>query len=366
MASLGFGPGGGGPFNFDYNLAQNDPEKPPLPYREGLRFQITQHIPPPPFGPEYVNDGQGRLVVPWDERQGFRTPARFCLHNSFRTTPPHPDKSTRTLQVVEEIATGDRRGSQVVCCRADDCPDELLVAKIYDPLYYDYLDTDPVFEAEFHYSREAAAYKRLHMVGADGIHVPEYYGSWTFRMPFNGLALQSKTREVRMILIEYIPGTSISSLLNNGVFTQHKEGRGAKQKVRHLLVTQCRIDGIEKHLQLDLKARLHVLRRAAELYTLLLVIGVNQADLAYRNMLVTAVPDSGDPEIILTDLSHAFLLGTQRSTRPMLSEWPSPGRTAMFQDPNWDWVPEFDKSDEKYKAWVRTCWPEGTDSDGIA
>lgn len=54
-----------------------------------------------------------------------------------------------------------------------------MVAKIFNPLYYDFRGGfDVPFFADQHYSCEAAAYQKLCEAKVDGAFSPKYHGTW--------------------------------------------------------------------------------------------------------------------------------------------------------------------------------------------
>ena len=78
---------------------------------------------------------------------------------------------------------------------------ERVVAKIYDPLYFDddgYLN--PFLCVDMNYTHEVATYTALSDL--QGSVIPKYYGSFTLDIPVR----PSTTRCVRLILIEFILG----------------------------------------------------------------------------------------------------------------------------------------------------------------
>lgn len=113
------------------------------------------------------------------------------------------------------------------------------MAKIFDPLYYRFYDDegwgfkeDVVAQADSDYSIEAAAYRELSGSEVEGNVTPMYYGSWTMDVPFSEEEeeeddrafsrqeescdgqgkVRGHTREVRMILLEYVEGTIMLSM----------------------------------------------------------------------------------------------------------------------------------------------------------
>ncbi|OJJ96382.1 hypothetical protein ASPACDRAFT_54720 [Aspergillus aculeatus ATCC 16872] len=90
-----------------------------------------------------------------------------------------------------------------------------LVAKIYDPLYFEddegYLD--PFRCMDKYYTHEANAYPALREF--QGREIPMHHGSYTLNHPVDG----DRTRAVRMILIEHIPGAIVD--LENRIYEQN-------------------------------------------------------------------------------------------------------------------------------------------------
>lgn len=204
---------------------------------------------------------------------------RYLRHRPRKTTPHHEDTKTRRLKIVGQIRAHDGALAQVVRCRVDGIQGD-LVAKIFDPLYrWDDVDLDkpvsPVGLSESNWSREAAAYTKIEEMiekkRFDGRYTPRFKGCWSFDIPYklelvsnsparhastantttvghksrrNGEERQSEsseelvretitvTRNVRLLLMEHIPGDSIYHLLKTGGY------RDIPPKVRMDLVAQ--------------------------------------------------------------------------------------------------------------------------------
>ncbi|KAL2885059.1 Protein kinase-like domain protein [Ceratocystis lukuohia] len=139
-----------------------------------------------------MTDVAPRPLAEWTDLDG-KTQTEWCSQHPVIDTPPHPDKTIHHLHVLEEVACRDGRGAQVLRCSLDDSSDDTTyIAKIYDPLYYSYVDSydDPTWRADRDYSSEAAAYEELKRVGVDGSLAPKYYGSWTFDMIPDSVTMQ--------------------------------------------------------------------------------------------------------------------------------------------------------------------------------
>ncbi|CAN6667862.1 hypothetical protein TRVA0_039S01530 [Trichomonascus vanleenenianus] len=93
--------------------------------------------------------------------------------------------------------------------------DMRVVAEIFDPLFF--LEDDPSIAADFAYSHNNTSYELLKDL--QGKIIPRYYGSYTMMVPVDGRSGQM--REIRVILREYIAGTSLSKL-NPTVLTREQ------------------------------------------------------------------------------------------------------------------------------------------------
>lgn len=145
-------------------------------------------------------------------------------------------------------------------------------------------------QADEDYEKEAAAYERLQKHGTTGSFAPDYYGSWTFRLPITvGGRLQH--RSVQMILIETLNGVSIQDtrVLNNS-----DRGEGTDS------------------FHYPEEYRLEVLSRAMDGYVKQLKIGLDQCDFTGRNVMLVANSTEDDkvaglilPRVVLVDYNIA-------------------------------------------------------------
>lgn len=131
--------------------------------------------------------------------------------------PPTEGKLGQTkldLRIIGVIQVCDKKMAQVVVVRVRSSTsthlpkDSELVAKIYDPLYYD-LDQDdsnPFICIDRDYRCETAAYNALSEL--QGRIIPKFYGSFAFSLPVNA----THSREVRLTLLEWIHGSSMTQL----------------------------------------------------------------------------------------------------------------------------------------------------------
>ncbi|KLJ06185.1 hypothetical protein EMPG_10389 [Blastomyces silverae] len=186
---------------------------PPVPYVKGRRFTVRSHNPPPPG---LASESRSLTKEADIERRTVPPIQRCILH------PPLGGSDGDimvTFEVAHGIRTGEGHSAQVLAVKilnaSPSYPKALqgittAVAKLYDPLYFDHTDdeADPFLLAKYHYSREAASYTRLS--DFQGTVIPAYYGSYSLELPVDESS--SETRTVRLILIEYIPGSSMQEL----------------------------------------------------------------------------------------------------------------------------------------------------------
>ncbi|KAG9185382.1 hypothetical protein G6011_07926 [Alternaria panax] len=318
--------------SLDDDPSSNTDGKPALPYTVGAKFVARRHEPPAPFGHDYD--------TPWPpfKTGDFRRPHIDCCLIRQPIEGRTLDESG-VLTITESIRTGYTYGAQVVIVAGN------IVAKIYDPLYdaggdcYDN-KRDVVVLADGDYTREAAAYDQLRRDPETLSLVPEYYGSWTIEVPTT-VSDETFTRHVRLILIEHINGTVMSSVQPQ------------------LLSRQTRSSIIEKVLEAE---------------SLVFNAGVLHRDMSPRNvMLVSPSPTSSfdDPDlrvvIIDFNVSNVIRLSNascQPSDNPsptsLQKQWPGKllGPVTRF----WNAMEEFEArdwvNDEDGKAneWLWECF----------
>ncbi|KAI4712308.1 hypothetical protein J4E89_002574 [Alternaria sp. Ai002NY15] len=184
-------------------------ERPRLPYVVGFSAIATKHEPPEPFGYDFYdtecqNEREDWMSIPLLE---------FCL-----SRPDLGGKTigheTKSLAITSIIRTSNDQGAQLVVINGD------MVAKIYDPLYYEYINDfgrkqHVKYEAYGDYSREAHAYVELQKSAAARNVTPAFYGTWTIDINVvvrQGGKVQKHTRHVPLILMQHLPGRSMSQI----------------------------------------------------------------------------------------------------------------------------------------------------------
>jgi len=252
-----------------------DPDKPPCPYRTGFTVDIKSHVPPAPFGGRDYGRGPRGTVSQHDLRSLKQT--ELVMANPPLETADPPILHIHTLSVTCDLAVVDGRGAQLVLCTIKPKapaghPPVQVVAKIYDPLYYSFSHKDipsvPCDVTRFvdeDYSREAAAYEHLQAVGQAGSFAPKYLGSWTFTAALQmGKTTPMQSRPVRLILMEYVPGKTIRDLCAGSAPAVAMFGEAY---------------------------RLEVLARILDAEAKLRFKGIDQQDLAARNVILHAPPN---------------------------------------------------------------------------
>lgn len=296
-----------------------DKLRPPLPYVKGAQLHIRRHVPPPPIGAGYKNTSRRPLDANYQETymEKYKTHSQLCLSHPPLETPPPAKQTVHRLTIVDQLACGDLRGSQIVTCRINN-QQKLRVAKIFDPLYYNFNDGfDPTYFADSHYSCEAAAYMKIYDEGLEGKFTPKYYGSFTFDMPL----LDGQKRPVRMVMMEHKPHPSMKALMDAG-----------------------KVETIPAHL------RMRALAQAAEADQWLHFHGVLQNDFFPRNVLV-GYQEPAEIESTIIDFSHSKVrdlpnsewVTRRRQERPISPKESLYGDFGEF----YHWVPE----DLREKCW---------------
>ena len=316
--------------------------KPPLPYTAKWRFTAKSHIasrPTPVVRDCCINSESDKT-----ERRKLR-PIDRCLKH-----PPLPGKegyNTVSLEVIDILKGGDGHNSQVFTVRLLDfestsqlLPQKgtVLVAKLYDPLYFDDDEghLNPFLCVDKYYTHEANAYMALHEFQGQGI--PRYYGSYSLSLSVNSV----HTRTVRMILVDHIDGITMADA----------KPRNFAQSVRQSILKSI----------VDLESRIF----EKDIWL---------TDLEPRNVIITS-PDSDRPGVVFIDFAHA-LFNRRRDDLPLLQlndflgEYVSPvlrwkeirGKGYSFSEwIDWDWDPwleaEFAYTVSSIKPGMRERWPE--------
>jgi hypothetical protein len=292
--------------------------KPVNPYTIGASFTIKRHKPPAPYGGIYSRNPTPVLQEDVDQFE-------WCLSHQPATGLTSEDDDC-TFTIADTIRTGNKCGAQLLLTSSG------VVAKVYDPLYYEFHDCDMASWlldvaaiADSDYSIEAAAYSELEGHNLQGKSVPKYYGSWTTNIT-HLTADGSVTREVRLILLEYIPGVCMIDIDPTSLRQEEKE---------------------------------NIMRKLIEADYDIRWAGVRHEDLSPRNVIISSTTDYADYNMRLTIVDYASSIVSRIfwGKPPLwcrhnpLFEWASPSLWAT-----WGWMP-FD--DDECIRWSWSLWGNG-------
>ncbi|KAF2846190.1 hypothetical protein T440DRAFT_246701 [Plenodomus tracheiphilus IPT5] len=296
--------------------------KPTNPYYLNAVLTAKRHEPPPPFGGLYR-----AKQVPFLPTSTHVDPLEWCISH-----PPTPGTTStediHTFTITGIIRTGDNCGAQVVHIDSD------LIAKIYDPVYYEYhgssttqRQVDISVAADSEYSRETAAYVELKDSDAQGTIMPKYYGSWTTTVSHR-VGDGAVEREVRMILLESVPGIQMIYLDPGGLTKEERE---------NIMMKLIEADYDLRHL------------------------GIEHNDVAPRNVIISRASSYINPKLRVTLIDY----GSSYVSRILWGEAPLWCRhnpafdwVTAEQWSSWGWLPY---DEEERIDWVWSVWGDGRD-----
>ncbi|MCJ1366674.1 hypothetical protein MMC16_005804 [Acarospora aff. strigata] len=242
-----------------------------IPYSQGAKFTIYRHVPPEPTPLD------SRYCKRRDVEELRMTFIERCLIH-----PPLPGTTlwaeSSSITITDDIIPGSGPGARLLGVNG---VNGNVVAKIYDPLYYQtptpsdsyHVDPTPFLNADHQYAHEAAAYAKVSS-RLGGTIIPEYHGSYTCELPVVSVS-GATTRSVRLILIERIPGT-------------------------------CMRDLQPRRMRIPQHQRANVMAKIVDAESLLFSCKVGHGDLNPRNIIVCG-GDLGDTDlrVVLIDLGSS-------------------------------------------------------------
>ncbi|KAK4659395.1 hypothetical protein QC762_109810 [Podospora pseudocomata] len=328
-------------------------EKPPCPYIAGFKLAVQPYTPLPPFGGQAYRGVSGLKAFECHADIQKHSQTRFCIKGlepdglPGSSSSPELSSSGPYLVIDSVIRGGDGVGPQIVACHWDnDLNTICYVAKIYDPLYYNYwstdigLLTDVVWFATRDHSVEAAAYEDLQAYETrhekESIRgcYPEYFGSFSFKIKLvvDGVTY---TRTVPLILMEFLNGSTTMKEL---------------------------IDG--KQVPASDDARVYSYVCAVKSYLKLKTAGVSQDDFSPRNILFIGNMESPSLRAVIFDFNTARVFSRTSPPRPPpnidgITFAADPSSQRDFQDwlPEWFYTDRDKRENEVRRLWYKSCIP---------
>ena len=173
------------------------------PYYPSNVITIKKHVPPTSVEENvaYYTMKQTKYRALMSERK-LSLEERYYRHPPIETEPL--DTKGITLNIIKQVRTGEAKAAQIAQVEVEGIKNNSLVAKFYDPFYYDHEqdDVEPFLAVDYAYYKEISAY--WYLKAYQGYLVPRYYGSFSCEFP-----LGTGSRAVRLIVIDYVKGTCI-------------------------------------------------------------------------------------------------------------------------------------------------------------
>ncbi|OAL02304.1 hypothetical protein IQ06DRAFT_292994 [Phaeosphaeriaceae sp. SRC1lsM3a] len=298
-------------------------EVPLCPYVPGAKFVVHRHEPKTTFEMGYWEYGHNPPKV-----TGNLSHFDYCIAHPPEPGRKHPEDE-RYIEIAKVLRGGEACGAQTVLT-ADG-----FVAKFFDPMYYDFNDgywpgekTNVTGYADKHYITEAGAYSELSRTSVYGSITPIYYGSWTTNVSVIVDGLE-KTREVRLVMVEYIPGTTMFDM-------DPRELTGKERENIMIKVIESKID--------------------------LLFVGVRHEDFEPRNIMLS-LPDGSDTyeiddfRLCVIDYAQCDLLKDDGPPNVPVAEVHNPLFYWSGQDrwSKWGWLPPRCEAQD----WMWSIWGNG-------
>lgn len=245
--------------------------KPPLPYPEGEQMLLRAHR---------AHEPSGNICLTKDgcvERETVHPVERCIAH---QPAPGTFKPGSVVFEIQQLLRTGDGETAQILIGNAikvdailklGNIEQRQVVAKVYDPLYENMNqdDFDPFARADNAYAVEVAVYTRLAKLQGKGI--PKFFGSYSYKLQLP----DGRSRAVRVILLELIPGQPMSDL---------------------------------KPSQFSQAQRQTIFQSIIDTETAIYTHNVKHNDLYPRNVIVYNDPlASSEPSTIILDFEHASL-----------------------------------------------------------
>ncbi|KAF2846194.1 hypothetical protein T440DRAFT_472045 [Plenodomus tracheiphilus IPT5] len=255
------------------------------PYVVGTTISAVKHLPPAPFGLRYATE----YPDVDDNWEGLSQTALCTLRAPLGGNTVSDEKTKLTITAI--IRTGVDQGAQLVVVN------HTLVAKIYDPLYYEHINQynykeHVVVNADGDYSCEAATYGWIQGSPAAKRLTPSFHGTWVADIETcvhgGDKECHIHLRKVPLILIELVNGHVMSEVNPS---------------------------------ELPAETRSRVLKKAIEAEAVLFKAGVQHDDYHPRNIIITnlhnlcASGSADGPDVKVIDFNVATVFRHPQSIR---------------------------------------------------
>ncbi|KAI8931013.1 hypothetical protein NX059_012024 [Plenodomus lindquistii] len=244
-----------------------------VPYTVGTTIEAVKHFPPEPFGGQYTTP-YPKVGNDWRDLSQID----LCTRSPPLGGHAIPEVK-QILKITDTIRTGVARGPQLVVIN------ESMVAKIFDPLFYNYYfkygcgrKRHVTSVAEQDYSFEAAAFGCLEHSAVAQKFTPGFFGTWIANIETEFFSCGEKqvcTRQVPFILMEYVKGKSMFDI---DVST------------------------------LDDKTRTHIMRKVLKVEAELYHAGLNHGDYCPRNIVITSFDSPEDVGVKVIDFNCSTVM----------------------------------------------------------
>ena len=259
-----------------YLTKHPDEQKPLIPYQPGCILNAQAYAPPQPPDYHYTwTHGQRKKDI------AERYPLQLCLENP--SAAGTLGNESLQLEIGQPIRVEDLANSQIaqvaVLDRETHGSESMLpapadgttiAAKFYDPLYYDFDESqaDPFANCDAAFAHEANPYHHLRQVY--GVIVPRFYGSYSADIPLP--SSPSRTRPVRTILYEHVAGTVLGNVEREDYSTSQRQA---------------------------------IMSAVMDCHSILWQLDVVHGDLHPRNIIVVSAKEGERAEVRLIDLNMA-------------------------------------------------------------
>ncbi|KAK0201328.1 hypothetical protein DFS33DRAFT_1359054 [Desarmillaria ectypa] len=201
-----------------------------------------------------------------------KTEGLYAASITHRIPLPPDTQPSETIALRKKLCGGFReeRVTHVWTATRGGEGGEMVIAKIFDPLYFidPYEGTDPFPFVDLSVSREVEAYRRLQSL--QGTQVPRFLGLFVSSLPSQG------NRTIYVLLLEYVVGQDVRYLVPSPTSDSPPD---SEDTVKHLCSAH----------------RSAIVDAAVNVFYDILMCGVKQRDMAPRNVIIRPPRRGGGP-----------------------------------------------------------------------